>query len=123
MSTVLGWVSGFATYLVVLRVGYGETLDGSTLQVFAFWSAVVFAVAVLLVYAPAMSILRRRLRGYRPLVAFPLVAALVGTLPATLMIYATGLLLTPEAAVFYGCFGIAGVAFGAGFSVGREPAS
>ena len=86
-----------------------------------------FAAAVPVVYLPVMKILKRVLGGYRPVAAFPLAAAVLGVVPTGLVMYAFGgkvaSLLSPEAVLFYWCFGMAGVAFGVGFSVSRERAS
>ena len=123
VSTVVGWAIGFATYVLVLRVVYGQTMSGGDLRAVVLWSAIAFFALVPVVYLPAMSIVKRLLGGYQPVAAFALVAALLGVAPTGLIMFVFGgnvsSLLSQEAVLFYSCFALAGVVFGVGISVHR----
>jgi hypothetical protein len=97
---------------------------GAEWKVVALSSALAFVVAVPLVYLPAMMLVRRALRGYRPLVWFPIVAALVGVVPTAFIMFAWGGgiedLFSPEASIFYVMFLVVGVVFGLGYALGRD---
>jgi hypothetical protein len=119
----ISWLVGIAAYLSSLYILYGQTAEGADLTAVLFWSCVAAAVTFPLVYLPAMFLLRRLLRGYKPLVAFPVVASLVCVIPTTFILaaFSTGgsqllhSLSSPEAALFYYMFIAVGVTFGLGF--------
>ena len=88
-----------------------------------FWSFVASLFAFALSYLPAMFLLRRLLRGYKPAAAFPVAASLVFVLPAAFILgmFSTDgsgflrSLVSPEALLFYCMFVAVGVTFGLGF--------
>jgi hypothetical protein len=90
----------------------------------AHWSLVALSVSTLVVYAPAMMVVRRVLGGYRPIIWFPLVAILLGVIPTMLIFVANGgnvsSWASPEARLFYIFFGVFGVMFGLGFATARH---
>jgi hypothetical protein len=104
---------------------YGQTASGPDLWAVLFWTALPFAAAVPLLYLPMMTLLRRLLHGYKPTLAFPLIGAFLGIAPTQLVDYSFSgeitFLASPETRLFYSCFAVAGVAFGLGFALWRQP--
>ena len=97
---------------------------GSEWTAVAFWSALTFGVAAVVLYAPAMLFLRMKLRGYRPVVWFPLLASILGIVPTAMIIFLWGgglrSLFSAEASIFYVMFTVVGVVFGLGYALNRE---
>jgi hypothetical protein len=126
LITATSWLSGLMAYEAWLRSVWRQSMGGDWKAV-AFWSAVAFAAVVPLLYFPAMRLVRARLRGYRPLVWFPLVAAALGVVPTALIVAiwggGSGSLLKPEASLFYVMFCTVGVTFGLGYAVKRGDAA
>ena len=117
------WLIGVAAYLSSLYLVYGQTAEGADLTAILFWSFVAAVFAFPLIYLPIMFLLRRLLRGYKPVAAFPVVAALVFVIPTAFILgmFSTdgyGFLrsmVSPEALLFYCMFIAVGVSFGLGF--------
>jgi hypothetical protein len=125
-TTATAWLVGLMAYEAWLRTVWRQSMGGDWKAV-AFWSALAFAATVPIIFFPAMRIVRARLRGYRPILWFPLVSAALGVVPTTLilMMWGGGLsgLLTPEASIFYVMFLIVGVVFGLGYAIKRGDAA
>ena len=117
------WLVGVAAYLSALYLVYGQTAGGADLTAVLFWSFAAVLFALPLIYLPVMFLLRRLLRGYKPVAAFPVVASLVFVLPTASVlgmfsIDGSGFLrsfFSPEALLFYCMFIAVGVTFGLGF--------
>jgi hypothetical protein len=116
-------MAGFAAYEVMLRLIWRQSMGGDWAAV-AYWSLVALTFSTLLVYTPAMMVVRRILGGYRPIIWFPLVAIVLGVIPTMLIFVANGgnvsSWTSPEARLFYVYFGVFGVIFGLGFATGRH---
>jgi hypothetical protein len=96
---------------------------GSDWPATALWSALALGIATPTIYLPAMWFVRIRLRGYRPVMWFLVVAAALGVIPTAMIILmwgggVTGL-LTPEASTFYVMFVVVGCIFGLGYAIKR----
>lgn len=85
---------------------------GSDWTFVAFWSALAFGLAALLVYAPIMSLVRRKLGGYTPVAWFPTLACLLGVVPTAVITFVHGGgirgLFSAEASAFYIMFAAGG---------------
>ena len=122
VSTV-SWLVGVAAYLSALYFIYGQTAGGADLTSVLFWSFAAALFALPLIYLPVMFLLRRFLRGYKPVIAFPVVASLVFVLPTAFILGmfsfdGSGFLrsfFSREALLFYCMFIAVGVTFGLGF--------
>ena len=120
---LVSWLIGVAVYLSALYLLYGQTAGHADLRAVLSWSFVVAHFAFILVYLPTLHLLRRSLRGYKPVAAFPLAASLVCVLPTAFILGAfstdgSGFLrsfASPEAVLFYCMFIAVGVTFGLGF--------
>jgi hypothetical protein len=120
---VVSWLVGVAVYLSSLYLIYGQTAEGADLTAVLFWSFVAALFAFALIYLPIMFLLRRLLRGYKPVFAFPLVASLVFMIPTAFILgmFSTDgygflrSLVSAEALLFYCMFIAVGVSFGLGF--------
>ena len=125
-ASVAAWLVGLAVYEGWLRVAWGQSMGADWTSV-AFASAQAFGVTVIVVYAPAMVFLRKRLGGYKPVVWFPAVASLLGVVPTAIIMFVWGGrvqdLFSPEASVFYVMFAAAGVVFGLGYALNRREAT
>ena len=55
-----------------------------------FWALMYYLISAPLIYLPSMFLLRRLLKGYRPVILFPTLAAFVGLVPALMFVYAWG---------------------------------
>jgi len=117
LVSLVSWAVAVAAYVAVIYLTHGRMFVRDT-QSLAIWGGVMAAIAVPLVYLPALMALRRRLRSWWP---FPIVGALLGVVPLMLFLMLwsggnpvagwfsqAGLILT----VVFGAFGIT---FGAGF--------
>ncbi len=115
----LAWAAGICAYLTSLYIIWGQTVGGD-LGAVLFWSLLAFLLALTIVYTPVMFGLRRWLRGYCPMIVFPLTAALVGVFPTAFIILVWGGdfsgFFSPEAGLFYILFGTVGVVLGVGFA-------
>lgn len=120
---VASWLVGVAAYVSSLYLIYGQTAGGAGPMAVLIWSFAAAVSAFTLIYLPIVSLLRRLLRGYKPVAAFPLVASVGLVLPAAFILglFSTdgsGLLhslVSPEALLFYCMFIAAGASFGLGF--------
>jgi hypothetical protein len=120
---VLSWLVGVAVYLSLLYLIYGQTAEGSDLTAVLFWSCVAALFTFVLIYLPIMFLLRRVLRGLKPVAAFPVAASLVFVIPTAFILgmFSTDghgflrSLISPEALLFYCMFIAVGVSFGLGF--------
>jgi hypothetical protein len=120
---VVSWLIGVAVYLSSLYLLYGQTAGRADLMAVLFWSFVAAHLAFALIYLPISLLLRRLLRGYKPVAAFPVVASLVFVLPTAFILgmFSTDgsgflrSLVSPEALLFYCMFVAVGVTFGLGF--------
>ena len=120
---VVSWLVGVAVYLSSLYLMYGQTAEGADLAAVLFWSFVAAVFAFPLIYLPIMFLLRRILRGYKPVAAFPAVAALVFVIPTAFILGMFSIdgrgflrsLVSPEALLFYCMFVAVGITFGLGF--------
>ena len=120
---ITSWLAGVAVYLSSLHFLYGQTAEGADLTAVLFWSFWAALLSFPLIYLPLMFFLRRLLRGYKPVIAFPVVASLVFVIPAAFIIgmFSIGYpgflraLISPEALLFYCMFVAVGVCFGLGF--------
>lgn len=123
LAAFVGWAAGFVAYEVTLRLVWHQSMGGDWAAV-AYWSGVALSISTLLVYTPAMMLVRSLLGGYRPVIWFPLVAAALGVIPTILIFLAqggnVGSWTTPEARLFYVFFGLFGVIFGLGYAIGRN---
>ena len=123
IACAVSWLVGVAVYLSSLYLIYGQTAEGADLMAVLFWSLMAALFAFALIYLPIMFLLRRLLRGYKPVAAFPAVASLVFVFPTVFILGmfstdGTGflrLLVSPEALLFYCMFIAVGVSFGLGF--------
>ena len=115
----LAWAVGVSAYLAGLYVIWGKAIGGDLVFVL-FWSLLAFLLAFPIVYIPVLFGLRRWLRGYRPMIAFPVAAVLVGILPTAWIVFVWGggfrALVSGEAGLFYILFGAVGVVLGVGFA-------
>ena len=122
---ISAWLIGLVAYESWLRVVWRQSMGGDW-EAVVFWSGLAFAVAALVVYTPAMFVLRKILGGYKPLVWFPLVASTLGIVPTAIILtvqggsFGFGDLISPEATVFYVMFTSAGVTFGLGYALNRK---
>jgi hypothetical protein len=120
---VVSWLVGVAVYISSLYLIYGQTAEGADLAAILFWSFVAALLAFTLIYLPIMFLLRRLLRGYKSVAAFPLVASLVFVIPTAFILgtFSTDgygflrSLVSPKALLFYCMFVAVGVTFGLGF--------
>jgi len=120
---VLSWLVGVAAYLSTLYFIYGQTTGGSDITALLFWSFTTALLGFPLIYLPIMFLVRRLLRGYKPIAAFPAVASLAFIIPTAFILgmFSTDgydflrSLSSPEALLFYCMFIAVGVAFGLGF--------
>ena len=123
VTTATAWLLGLAAYEAWLRTVWRQSMGADWIAV-AFWSALAFGVTAPTIYFPAMRIVRDRLRGYRPVLWFPLVGAALGVIPTAIivLIWGGGLrgLFSPEASIFYVMFLIVGTAFGLGYATKRN---
>jgi hypothetical protein len=123
LVTICAWLVGLVTYESWLRIVWRQSMGGDWAAV-VFWSGVVFAVAALAVYAPAMLVLRKLLGGYKPVLWFSIVASMLGVLPTAIILTVHGGgfgdLISAEAIVFYVMFVSAGVTFGLGYALNRK---
>ena len=126
LCTVGGWTAGLAAYVLVIAIAYGEIVGGGDLAVASLWTAVAFAASVPLIYIPALQLLRRFLRGFRPTVAFALAAVPLAIAPTAFVLYVLGghasEIVSPEGLQFFVAFVAAGAAFGLGYAARRTPA-
>ena len=120
---VLSWLVGVAVYLSSRYIGYGVTVEGADLTSVLGWSFAAVLIAFPLIYLPLLLLLRRLLRGNKPVAAFPVVAALLCVIPTSLIFFMFSAsvagflrsLVSHEAPLFYCMFIAAGVMFGLGF--------
>lgn len=115
----LAWAIGVSAYLGGLYGIWSQTIGGD-LDAVLFWSFLAFVITVPTVYVPILFGLRRWLRGYRPMIVYPIVAMLVGIIPTTIVVSVWGGgsrgLVSPEAGLFFIMFVVAGVVLGVGFA-------
>lgn len=120
---VVSWLVGVVVYFASLYLVYGQTAGRADLTAVLVWSFLAALFAFPLIYLPIMFLLRRLLRGYKPVAAFPVVASLVCIIPTAFILgmYSTGgseflrSLTSPEALLFYCMFIAVGISFGLGF--------
>ena len=121
---LVSWLAGLGAYAGSLGLFYGETISSGDLYAVCFWSLISFGLAFFALYLPVLFGVRRILHGIRPLWAFPIVAALLGVAPTAAICFFFGggvySMLSPEAALFYAMFGVAGVVVGLGYAFIRR---
>lgn len=117
---VVSWVVGLAAYLGSLALFYRQSISSGDLTAVLFWSLLAFAVAFFVLYLPALFVMRRLLRGVRPLWPFPVLSVLLGVVPTAAIVFFSGggvrSLVSPEAYLFYSMFGAAGIVVGFGYA-------
>ena len=129
LVSAVAWVLGIVAYALVLRVRHGERLGGGDARAVVVFSAIAFAITVVLVYMPLFRFLRRRIRVVRPLLVFPALAFLLTVFPTTLIswIFGGGIrgAWSPEGQLFLALFAVSGAAFGVGYGaiLSTEPSS
>ncbi len=115
----LAWAAGVGAHLSGLYLIWGQTVRGE-LGALMIWCLLGLLIGLPVVYLPIMVGLRRWLRGYRPILAFPAGAALAGVFPTALLVFVWGGglrgLVSPEAGLLYLMFGAVGVVLGLGFA-------
>jgi hypothetical protein len=125
LISAAAWLAGLVTYVLALRFFSDQGLGAGDLRAVLFTSAIGVAVTVALVYAPALFLLRRRLKG-RSRWLYPVVSILLGVLPVMLIVRFWGgdfaAMASAEAMMFYCMFAAFGAVFGIGFArmYGRE---
>ena len=124
LAITVAWVLGLWAYSIGLAHIWGQSMDGDAGAVMAA-SAAALLVAVPSVYWPALNYIHRILKGYRPIVLFPIAAALLGIVPTAMIIIYWGggraALVSPEANLFYILFGVVGVVVGTAYAAFRNP--
>jgi len=119
---VASWIVSLCAYVGSCALFYRQTISPTSADFLgaALCSFVAFAVAFCGVYLPALFALRRLLHGVRPAWPFPVLATLLGVLPAASVLFCWGgalrSLLGPEASLFYAMFGAVGLVVGIGFT-------
>ena len=105
------WLLCLLSMLITFSPEGNKDLEGTALSIII--AALLFSLA----YAPALSLLRKRMGGCKPAILFPLASAVVLNLPVFLIeILAIGRTLAPaEAFACIGAFLLMGAAFGLGF--------
>lgn len=122
LTPCIAWFAGFAAYLLVLKLVFGESLgvDNSDFLAAVVWTVIVSALMTLAIYLPLMMRLRRKLRGVRPTYLFPLVGAALFPLPTIFIATIFGgfrfgfmqAMMKPEALLFHAMFFVFGIVFG-----------
>lgn len=117
---VLSWGLGVGTYLGSLYVFFGQTIKwGGDLQSVLLWSFIALMAAIPTIYFPSLVALRNSLKGFKPLIAFPLLGTLLGAAPTGFIIFRWGGgirdLWSSEAFLFYCMFAAVGTTLGLGF--------
>ena len=81
------------------------------------WALVYFLIAAPLIYLPSMLLLRKLLKGYKPAILFPTLAALIGLVPVLLFVCAWGgrIQKVDEWLPLYAVYVPVGVIFGIGY--------
>jgi hypothetical protein len=117
---IASWIVGVIAYVGGLALLWRQTLSGGDLRAVLFGSALASAVAVVLVYAPVMFALRKRMGGTAGIVTYALASVMLGVIPVLLIVGVFGgnvsSLTSPEALLFCCMFTAFGLVFGAGFS-------
>ena len=127
------WLAGVAAYYIALFVLYGETPTDVAAVLFSSFLALLACFPVL--YLPVLFGLRRLLGGWKPLIAFPITAILLGIGPTAFVFLwwgsgdlstlsspeAINTALSPEAALFYVLFAVVGLVLGLGIALRRPP--
>jgi hypothetical protein len=127
------WLAGMVAYYIALFVFYGETPTDVAAVLFSSFLALLACIPVL--YLPVLFGLRRLLGGWKPLIAFPITAILLGIGPTAFVFLwwgsgdlstlsspeAINTALSPEAALFYVLFAVVGLVLGLGIALRRPP--
>ena len=127
------WLAGVVAYYMALFVFFGETPTDVTAVFFSSFLALLVCFPVL--YLPVLFGLRRLLGGWKPLIAFPITAILLGIGPTAFVFLwwgsgelstlsspeAINTALSPEAALFYVLFAVVGLVLGLGIALRRPP--
>jgi hypothetical protein len=115
----LGWFAGLLSYLGALELLYGESISQGDLWFVIFSSLIAFALCYGILYFPILSMVRRWLPGQRWNWVFPVIAVLIGIVPAALIARFWGgsfnALVTHEALLFVILFTVVGLVVGIGF--------
>ena len=120
------WIAGMSAYYLALSVFFGETPTDVAVVFFSSFVALLVCIPVL--YLPVLLGLRRLLGGWKPLIAFPITAMLLGIGPTAFVFLWWGggelstlfsheaiiTALSPEAALFYVLFAVVGLVLGLG---------
>ena len=129
------WIAGVVAYYIALFVFFGETPTDVAAVFFSSFVALLVCVPVL--YLPVLFGLRRLLGGWKPLIAFPITAMLLGIGPTAFVFLwwgggelstlfsheAVNTALSPEAALFYVLFAVVGLVLGLGVALRRPMVS
>jgi hypothetical protein len=119
ITTILSWLAGTVAHLVPTWLIFKEPLNTDDLTGIGILSLVASLLVFFPLYTSGLLWLRKRLRGCKPAIYFPLVAALLLNLPVFLLIGLlykfAGAFAPGEAILFIAQFIVSGVAFGAGF--------
>ena len=111
---VLAWAAGLGAYLVCLGTLWGQSVDGE-LQPVMFWSGIALGLSAVMVYGPAMLVLRRTI-AVQHWWFFSAMGIALGVVPMLiLMVVFGGSPISPEAALFWCMFSAFGIVFGTGF--------
>lgn len=131
----IAWLAGVVTYYLALFVFFGEAPTDVAVVLFSSFLALLVCIPVL--YLPVLFGLHRLLSGWKPLIAFPIIAILLGIGPTAFVFlwWGGGELITlfsreaiysafsPEAALFYLLFAVVGVVLGLGVALCRPAVS
>lgn len=111
--SLISWLAGVAVISASSYFFYGE-LSSADLMGFAGMSLIGAVIVFAALYIPGLLWLRRRLRGYRPALLFPLASALILNIPVFLLIafMAGRNMVVSEAILFASGFLTMGLIFG-----------
>jgi hypothetical protein len=124
IAALISWACGVGIISAISYFFYGE-LSVADFLGFAGMSLIASIFVFTVIYAPGLFWLRRRLKGCRPAILFPLASALFLNAPLfmSLGLIAGRKMAASEAILFAGGFLAMGFVFGLGFiwSYGEEP--
>jgi hypothetical protein len=122
LAVPVAWLAGLTTYVLALRVIWGQSLSDARFVV--IWSFIALTVAVFVAYWPVLTLLARGLKAYRPRALFVVVAMALGVVPVAMLVFYWGgglaELVSPEARLFYFMFAAVGIVLGTAFTMKRQ---